>query len=198
MTSPVAIANYFIAQASQHGVRDFPATKIHDLVFMAQGWHLGAHGKRLFEGAIMAARDGILIPDLRDAGCSGGRNCGEPLSVYATDDTRGMMTEQTPEIPADSPLVKTLTWVWQTYGHLAAYEISRFTREPGGPWDLLWNDEERPNEEPRQIPTGTTKLWFREQLRGMPGVGHLLGADPEAAQTQSVLERPDPNRLRKV
>jgi uncharacterized phage-associated protein len=203
MHSAIAVANHFVQSALSEQARDLPGSKIHGLVYIAHGWRLGASAQPLISSRIMACRDGILIPELREAGCWGARNVTQPISVYATDPARGVMTEQTPLLPPGDPVAPVLAWVWKTYGKMAGYRIAEHIKELGGPWDLIWNDEERPDDEPKPIPNTTIKLWFRglsarreAQARGDVSATQRPGLKPKLEETQQLLARPDPNRLR--
>lgn len=194
MHSAVAIANHLIACAKRDGVVDLNSTKIHHLVYIAHGWHLGVRGGPLIAGRVMAHRDGVFINDLRESGCTGTKRVEAPIAVVETDEARGVMVESQPVVPPGDPAVPALEWVWRTYGRLTPYELSSFAREHGSPWDLIWNDERRDDDEPCPIPNGTIRAWFREQVAQTPGASEGVGYD----ETQTLLEKPDPNRLRAV
>lgn len=199
MHSAVAVANFFVVRAQRESVRDMIAQKLHDLVYLAHGWRLGVVGKPMISTPVNAHRDGVFAPELREAGAWGNRRIDQLIAVTRIDEKRGMMVEQTPEVPPSDPAVPTLEWIWKAYGKQEPFEVSRVTRHAGGPWDLIWNDEERTDDEAKLIPNGTMRLWFREEA------AKRRAAQPTAPmpskkleQTQQLLARPDPDRLRNV
>lgn len=205
MYSAVAIANYFVARTAQDGVRDLSPAKLHDLVYLAHGWRLGIIGQSMIKTAVHAHRDGVFIPELREAGCWGTKRIESLVSVLRMDAARGMMIERSLELADNDPAGASLDWVWKTYGRLPPFEMSRLTREVGAPWDLIWNNEERTDDEPKLMPNGTIRLWFRElsakrrqQEKGKMKLTSTqqFEASPNLEDTQQMLERPDPDRLR--
>ena len=195
MHNPLAIANYFILRARGENLRDFSPARLHALVYLAHGEWLGAQGKPLLSGTVSAHRDGVFIPELREAGCWGTRAIEEFISVVGLDQARGMMTEQKPVLPPGDPSLKSLDGFWKALGKLDSFQLSKLIMTAGSPWDLIWNDEERPDDEPKLIPNGTIKVWFQAQKAGRgskPGAGSKTRPD----RTQRLLATPDPERLR--
>ena len=205
MYPAVAIANYFVKRAAQEGVRDITPAKLHDLVYFAHGWRLGIVNRPMITSTIMAAKDGLIISDLRESGCWGSKRIEGLIETIQMDESRGVMAQQTPELAPDDPAITSLEWVWKAYGKLSPYDLSRATREVGSPWDLIWNDEERPDDEPKKVPNGTIRLWFKDlsARRKHESRNHELSAvqQREATaleDTQQLLEAPNPDRLRAV
>lgn len=208
MTAPlsaVAVANELAALALAARVTDLSPSKLHDLVYLAHGWSLGVAGKALIAGAIHAWRDGVFAPELREAGCWGTKRLDGWVTTLVTDAARGVMVEQTPRLPPKDPAHKTLAAAWKLYGGLSPFDLSRITKEAGAPWDLIWNDEQRPDDEPKPIPNATLRLWFRElaaKRRGKAQLGltdtRRFHASVGLEATQQMLEQPDPERVRAV
>ncbi len=202
--SPVAVANEFVSLASIDRIADLNPAKLHALVYLAHGWHLGIEGHPLLNGRVSAWRDGVFVSELREAGCWGTKRVEKPISMVSMDDKRGLMVEQTPRLPLRSNDVKTIGAVWKLYGRLPSFDLVRVTKEVASPWDLIWNDEERPDDEPKVIPNATMKLFFRElaskRRSKIGGITETLRLHPTAGidQTQPILEVPDPDRLRAV
>jgi uncharacterized phage-associated protein len=167
MHSALAIANHFIQAALDQDLasRDFTPAKVHGLVYLAHGWLLGSAGAPIIKGQVMADRDGVFIPELRDAGCTGTKNVTALVSVIEMDDKRGVMVEHTPQITRQNPTVSALAWIWKTYGPLSSFSITQHIKESGSPWDQVWMQARRANDAPRQIPNATIKAWFH-QLQG--------------------------------
>lgn len=196
----LAIANYFFLRARSTHVRDLSPVKMHALVYLAHGWHLGETGKPLIDGRVSANRDGVLLPDLREAGCWGTKAMSDFVSVLRMDEARGVMVEQKPMLPAGAAVTTLLDWVWKTYSKLTLFELTQQVTRPGGAWDLIWNDEERPDDEPKLIPVGTIRLWFQELKHGKRGstTGRKLTDTQrrKLEKTQRILAKPDPDRIR--
>jgi uncharacterized phage-associated protein len=163
MNSSLAIANYFIHTAVQHGLanKDFPASKVHGLVYLAHGWLLGSAGAAVIQGQVMADRDGIFIPDLKEAGCWGTKNVTALVSVVQMDAKRGIMVEQTPQLAPNNPTAQALSWVWKTYGPMSSFSVGQHIKEAGSPWDKIWNDPARHGDAPRAVPNTAIRAWFR-------------------------------------
>lgn len=161
MLDAVAVANFFVAQAAGERLRDMNPPKLHGLTYCAHGWHLAMLGKPLVEGQVMATVDGPRIDVLGDL-LSGTKRVMEPLVVRRTDANSGKMVELTPHPQAaDEGTRRVLSITWKAYGKLSGYDLSLVTREQGGPWDLLWNDEERSIDRVA-IPNETIRMWFRQ------------------------------------
>ena len=163
MNSSLAIANHFIQSALQHGLasRDFPASKVHGLVYLAHGWLLGSAGAAVIKSQVFANADGIFIPDLKDAGCWGTKNVTQLVSIVEMDAKRGIMVEHTPTLAPNNPTVQALNWCWKTYGGLSSFNIGQHIKETGSPWDKVWNDPARKGDEPRVIANPAIRAWFR-------------------------------------
>lgn len=202
--SPVAVANEFVALAATDGISDINPAKLHALVYLAHGWHLGINGYSLLNGRISAWRDGVFVTELRESGCWGTKRVEQPVTQVSMDAARGMMSEQTPRMPPKSDDLKTVGAVWRLYGRLPSFDLVRVTKEVASPWDLIWNDEERPDDEPKIIPNATMKIFFRElaskRRSKIGGITETLRLHPTAGidQTQPILEVPDPDRLRAI
>lgn len=202
--NPVAVANEFVALAAADHTIDVNPAKLHALVYMAHGWHLGINGHPLLNGRISAWRDGIFVTELREAGCWGTKRVDAPIAIVSVDAARGMMAERTPRMPPKHADLKTIVAVWKLYGRLPPFDLVRVTKEVASPWDLIWNDEERPNDEPKVIPNATMKIFFKQladkRRSKVAGITETLRLHPTAGidQTQTMLETPNPNRLRSI
>src|SRR6202008_1573674 len=115
--------------------KDFPPAKVHGLLYLAHGWLLGQAGAAIVKSQFMADRDGVFVPERREAGCAGTKNVAALVPVTGLEEKRGRMTEQTPQLAPGNPLVSALAWIWKTYGPLASFGIAEHVREAGGPWD---------------------------------------------------------------
>jgi len=163
MNSALAIANHFIQSAIDHKLsgKDFPPSKVHGLVYLAHGWLLSSAGAAIIKSTVMADRDGVFIPDLKDAGCWGTKNVTQLVSVVEMDAKRGLMVEHTPQLAPNNPTISALAWIWKTYGALSSFSIGQHIKEAGSPWDKIWNDPARKSDEPRAVPNPAIRAWFR-------------------------------------
>jgi uncharacterized phage-associated protein len=205
--SALAIANYFVNLAQAESIKDMTPAKLHGLVYCAHGWLLAAASQPLVHGAAMADRDGIFLTELKDAGCWGTKNVSQPVTVVRLNPARGVMEELTPLLPPKDAVVPALQWVWKTYGKLSSFQVTKHLKETGGPWDLIWNDEARADENPKEIPNTTIKLWFRELSgkREAQAGHHVKMTDtqrserrPKLDSTQRLLARTDPHKIRRT
>ena len=194
MHNALAIANYFVQSARDAGIasKDFTALKVHGLVYLAHGWMLGTAGAPIVDRPVYACRDGVLLPELRDAGCWGTKNVTDLVSVVKMDDARGIMVEQTPMLNPRDATVSALAWVWKTYGAQTSFSVAELVKELGGPWDQVWNDEKRADEEPKPIPDAIVRKWFRGVSSGRKESRHSelarrSGKYPAIEKTQQLL-----------
>lgn len=194
MRSAVAVANFFVRLQQQTKQAQMSGNKLQDLVYLAHAYLLGMLSESVINTAVFACRDGVVVPELQDLGCAGGKRVCGPLSVYEFDETRGVMLEQIPVLHPREPSVVHLLRVWDLWAAMPAFELREFVREHGAPWDLIWNDESRVRDQPRRIPNATIRLWFRDYLaRQMP---RRPVRQRRLGDTQAVLIQPDPGRLR--
>lgn len=166
VSSAVALVNAFLHRALQDRVTDLTVSKAHDLVYLAHGWHLATEGRRLVPDGIHADADGVFSPSVRATGGRGTRRVDRLLMVMLPDVRTGLLSEQTPLVPARSPLQGLLDVIWSQWGRMSAYDLRCFTRADGSPWDLVWNEFERSGDAPRRIPNSTIRCWFDHYVKG--------------------------------
>ena len=204
MLSAVAVANYFISRALTENTVDVNASKLHELSYLAQGWHIGQTGKPLLRSAVSAARDGVLVPELKEQGCWGTRRIETLISVYEPDPA-GAMQAHTPQLGPADPALPTLAWIWDTFGALSPFELNRLTRETGAPWDKVWHHASRTREEAYDIPFEVLKKWFFAEVHlhraranrdaGLSDTGKLRTSDAREI-TQRFVPPPESDDLR--
>ena len=146
----VAVANEFLRRARESH-RVLSATQVHELVYCAQGWHLVLTERPLISGPVAAHRGGVFIPDLRVAGCWGA----EPVQGLIHEVSNDALF---PRLDASSPVQLTIDHVWEDYGPLSRYELTRFTLTEKGPWDQTWNTDAR--RDSFLIPNRLLRGWF--------------------------------------
>jgi uncharacterized phage-associated protein len=188
MHSALSIANYFVQAAIDDGLatKDFPPAKVHGLVYLAHGWLLGSAGAAIFKGQVMADRDGIFVPELKEAGCWGTKNVTQLLSMVQLDERRGVMVEQTPQLAPNNPLIDALAWAWKTYGTLSSFRIGEHIKETGSPWERIWHADDRKGDEPRPVPNPMIRTWFRS----LTSKRAEQGRHSKLTQTQKLEKKP--------
>jgi len=148
--SAIAVANEFLRRAREER-RVLSGTQLHELVYCAHGWHLVVAGGPLISGPVAAHRGGVYVPDLKAAGCWGG---GIVYGlIHAIGDTGDF-----PRVESGTPASFTIDHVWDDYGPMSCYELTRFTLTSKGPWDEVWNLDER--HDSALIPNRLLREWF--------------------------------------
>jgi uncharacterized phage-associated protein len=148
--SAVAVANEFLRRARE-SYRTLSPTQLHELVYCAQGWHLVVAGAPLISGPVAAHRGGVYVPDLRIAGCWGAQAVAGLLHEEGNASTF-------PRVEDGTPARFTIDHVWEDYGPLSRYDLTRLTLAPTGPWDQVWNVDER--HDSVLIPNRLLREWF--------------------------------------
>lgn len=115
------IANWFIIRARQDE-RVLTIMSILKLTYIAHGMHLAKKGRPLFSNEIQAWRYGPVIVDVYQAS----RKQGMKISALLPGES---------EIE-DLSVVQLLEEVWNKYGGLSSFQLSKRTHVPGGPWHL--------------------------------------------------------------
>jgi uncharacterized phage-associated protein len=164
MSRAIAVANNFIRRAQEHGVVDLSPAKLHDLVYLTHGWRIGSASELLFDTPVMAHHDGVFIKELREQGCWGTKRIETPIEVFVAGED-GMLKQGVPSLVAGDPALLTLDYVWDNYGRMTAFETTTVTREPGSPWDQVWNAADRVGDEAREIPQELIRQWFWTQFK---------------------------------
>lgn len=108
------------------------------LVYLAHGWRLVTTGMPLATNQFEAWEMGPVVRSLYDA-----------LRTYGDrpvdDRARWFNALENRVEVARSPLMDEerifLAQIFDKYGHLSAFQLSRLTHAPGGPWDRVWNAE---------------------------------------------------------
>jgi uncharacterized phage-associated protein len=203
MSRLIAIANEFILRAQAHDVEDLNPGKLHDMVYLAQGWRIGSAGQMAYESPAMAHHDGVFLKELREQGCWGTKRIASRIEIFGPGPD-GMLAQSIPTIVPGDPVLVTLDYVWVQYGRMTPFETAQATREAGGPWDQIWNDAARDNDQAREIPLEVIRKWFWAQfkLRAVAGVSKAavrVRRDEEDDEHNSATELhhlPDKDNLR--
>lgn len=132
--SPKAIANYFIELANAAGEPVTPM-KLQKLVYYAHGWHVGFTGQPLINESVEAWQYGPVIPSLYHEFKRFGSS---PITVKATDLDPARFDFVEVPTPAEDPIRKFLTSVWNGYGKFTGVKLSQMTHAEGSPWAKTW------------------------------------------------------------
>ncbi|MGH8455606.1 MAG: hypothetical protein ACRETW_05410 [Stenotrophobium sp.] len=174
MHEVIAVANDFIARGQREGLRDLSAHKLHALVYLVCCyWMARDDAPRV---TVMACRDGVFLPELREHGCWGTRRVADPITLFAPASPEdGMIKQHIPRMSAQQPASRLLDWVWNTYAKRSAYDLGQLTRDHGTPWDQVWNHPARRGDEAREIPQSVLEQWFFDtvQRRVAPRPAHV-------------------------
>jgi uncharacterized phage-associated protein len=159
----VAVANEFLRRARESR-QVLSATQLHELVYCAHGWHLVVAGQPLISGPVAAHRGGVYIPDLKSAGCWGVG----PVQglLHLVDDVQTF-----PRVEAGTPARFTIDHVWDDYGPLSRYDLTRFTLTEKGPWDQVWNADGR--HESALVPNRLLREWFGQVATWRTAAEHV-------------------------
>lgn len=176
----IAVANEFLRRARE-SYRTLSATQLHELVYCAHGWHLVLTGHPLISGPVAADRRGVFIPDLRLAGCVGA----EPVEGLLHENGK---PDSFPRVEEDLSAEITLGHVWQDYGPLSRYDLTRLILAPNGPWDQVWNLDER--HESVMIPNRLLREWFGQVATWRTAADHVSAAVDRALDNRPEFRGP--------
>ena len=120
---PSTAAGAFMLEQAQAGKRTVSPLKCIKLVYFAQGWMLGLHGRRLVNDTVMAYAYGPAMRDLYRAVRRYG-TAAIPVDALGPAGT-GWDTQQR----------QVMQETWDQYGHRPALELARMANETGSPWE---------------------------------------------------------------
>ena len=90
------------------------------LCYFAHGSHLGKFKKPLFKNKIEAWKFGPVIPDVYYSFRNQGMTPTQLISGYSVDVDNDIFLEK----------------IYEIYGHMSPFRMSKLTHVKGGPWDL--------------------------------------------------------------
>lgn len=122
------IADIILRIAKQEGNQITPM-QLMKLTYIANGWHLGLHGKKLFENRIEAWKYGPVMPDLYQSTKQYGKN---PIPNDLIPDGFDGLPENL------NNKVEFLTQVYSLYENKDGIELSSLTHMAGSPWDKAY------------------------------------------------------------
>lgn len=154
-----AVANRLLDLATKQG-RTIDPLQMQKLVYLVEGWCLGAADRSMFADPIEAWDYGPVVPDLyyalRRFGASPIQ--GELLDYdYASE---SIVRADGAFDPEEAAIVET---VWDIYGALSGPQLINLTHQPGSPWDMTRKNNR--GERNARIDRDTIKHWFVEQLQ---------------------------------
>ena len=155
------IGNFFLDLAQSRG-RDLTILSLLKLIYFAHGWHLATRESPLISNRVEAWKHGPVIrtvyesfPGVQD----------RPISTRATlrDFTKGVsVVASTEAVSADQASL--ISWIYEKYGALSAYELSRLTHAPGTPWHMIWVERRGSVSVGLVIEDHETAAYFKRQL----------------------------------
>lgn len=113
------------------------------LTYFCQGWMLGLYGRPLFRQAIEAWRYGPVVADVYYA-----------LKHYGKDSVRCVIPGVT-EANLDELESDIVDQVYDCYGNMGGWELSRLTHMMGTPWDTF-----NPQGGQTEIPNGEIEKYY--------------------------------------
>lgn len=119
----VAVAKQILANATQLGMTLTPMQLL-KLVYVAQGWMLGKHGRALFPESVEAWQYGPVVPSVYQATKRYGSG-----SVVQIDAPYEQFTSDEMAI---------MDFVTKNYGRASGVTLSAATHQPGTPWYETW------------------------------------------------------------
>lgn len=131
MENPIAIANYFVGKALEHGDPITPM-KLLKLTYIAHGWHLGLYSEPLINEAVEAWTYGPVVRSVYHAFKKHGRDNVTSLYSFVAEDGRLI----TP-LPEGESLPKFLDKVYDTYRAYDGLALSTLAHMEGTPWDAV-------------------------------------------------------------
>jgi uncharacterized phage-associated protein len=121
----LSVANFMLGSAKSNNLGLSPM-QVQKLVYFAHGWNLGLKDSRLIEQSVEAWEWGPVIREIYKAfKCYGSGAIGEEAKC--------------PPIPAtDTATTSLLNKVFEKYGSMSAWQLSRLSHLPGSPWEKTW------------------------------------------------------------
>jgi uncharacterized phage-associated protein len=128
--SAMEVANAFLALAQSEGVR-LTNMQLQKLVYIAYGFFAAVFNEQMFDDEIQAWSFGPVIPNLY-----------HKLKRYGAGEVATFL-DVDGQIEDNSPEMKIIESVWESYKDKSAPELSSLTHEEGTPWSKVWKKERR-------------------------------------------------------
>lgn len=127
------IANFFLDYADSRNIQ-ISNLSMQKIVYYAHGWHLAKYDAPLVSNKFEAWDHGPVISILYDAFKQAGD---APIKNRATRFDIVVNGYAIANGNFDEPLKIFLIQIFEFYGRIGPYELSRMTHEQGGPWDQV-------------------------------------------------------------
>lgn len=153
-----SIANFFLDQADEEGAYIDPM-KLQKLLYYANGWWAGEYREPLIAEPVEAWKYGPVFPSIYRE-FQGFK--GNPITSRARK--RNTLFSKTREEPVleDEDTKRFLKRIWTKYGRMRSMTLSDMTHAPGGPWDIV--REDNPDKSSVVIPLDVIADHFAEAL----------------------------------
>ncbi len=143
------IANWFLEKAWCCNLK-ITAIRLQKLVYFAHGWHLALYNEPLTDELPQAWSWGPVFPDIYDVVKKYGSG---PIYEHVSPT----------HIHPEDLRIPLLERIWNVYHNYSEVQLSRFSREEGGPWHITWN--KYPNRRNVSIDDDTIKQAFKNKIQ---------------------------------
>lgn len=164
--SPAAIANGFLEKSGDEK-KPITPMQLLKLVYIAHGWNLAVTGEPLFDEPVQAWPYGPVVPSLFHEFKRYGSSPIKHLAQVPLKPREPYTKFADLDFETEAPFVEDETtnglidWVWNGYGHLSGWQLSRMTHEPSTPWSITM-DEYRKNGKSQTIPNDLIRAHYLE------------------------------------
>jgi len=139
--------------------------KLQKLVYFAHGWYLAIQDKALIEEPVEAWQYGPVIRSIYDEFKKYGRNYIQTKATYYDFSSKPFHKFDYKINENDKKDSKLLDDIWDIYGALDAYELSRITHYENSPWTIIVTENRDKFNQiywSTIIPNDMIKAYFRE------------------------------------
>lgn len=131
--SAASIANAFLSRSFQNK-NEIDPMKMQKLVYLAQGYSLALFDRPIIDELFEAWKFGPVVPSLYQECKKYKYGC---IPEYLRDYNNAYFEKIPASVPVEAEVNQIIDFVWSTYGHIKATELSDWTHEKGGPWDTV-------------------------------------------------------------
>lgn len=147
----VEVANAFLNLAEKEGIT-LTNLQLQKLVYIAFGFYVAIFNERMFDDEIQAWNFGPVIPNLYHA-----------LKKYGADEVTAYL-EDGNRIEENSPEMKVIESVWESYKDFNAIQLSNLTHDEGTPWSAVWDYAKRETTIPLDLIRSHYQRLFRTKV----------------------------------
>jgi uncharacterized phage-associated protein len=127
VSNVLTVADDILKLAKRDG-KEITPLQLMKLVYISHGWCLAIHNKDLFSDTIQAWKYGPIIPNLYRATKAFD---GRAIPLTKISDSALTISGVASDI---------IRQVWNKYGGLSDYTLSKLTHEDNAPWSLVYSD----------------------------------------------------------